>query len=97
MDIREFVQKAKKAGTFSRFVTLSGASERYIMNLVYENRRSSRIQFIVGFIRASNNDLTLHDLRPDLFGNNSEGVENLKALEKACKKSLRAAKQSGHL
>lgn len=95
MNLKDYVKKCVSNGTLESFAKRSGSTLRFVKKLVYEARDVPKAAFLVGLLKASDNQVDLHDLNKELFGMHQEGVENLKAMKKAVDQSLREAKKKG--
>lgn len=82
MDIKTYIQRASLEQR-KLFAARAGSSVSSIANLAYCNRRVSSLDFAIRLIEASHGDITLPELRPDLFPRGKVGKQRAALLIKS--------------
>lgn len=84
MDISTYVNNlTKNGGDLTEFARQAGMSRVYLGHILNGHKRNPSIKTVVGLVVASNGEISIRSLRPDLFPSSRKGAKALELIRKA--------------
>jgi len=84
MDINSYLNQFSKSSDYVRkFAQRCGTSVAYIGHVRKGRRVNQKLETVLAFLRESDCQISIRSLRPDLFGANKKGRQNVELLKRA--------------
>lgn len=84
MDINAYIDKfTENGGSLTKFATSAGMSRMYLGHILKGRKKNPSFETVLGLLIASNGEISIKSLRPDLFPRSKRGSEALELIRKA--------------